>query len=234
MNIKTFIAWLIVYCIFSLSTVNAQDDPKKQTLDNTSYIYGDYIVFEGDTLIIELDEVRLLKKLKFKSNHDRRYYYWFRKKVHNAYPYAKLAEDRLSVINNRLEKIKSKKKRKRYTKRLQNYFEDEFTEQLKKLTRTEGRVLVKLIHRQTGQTSFDMVKDLRNGWKAFWYEKTAKLFKLSLKNEYHPESVTEDFLIEDILQRAFNDLTLERQETKLDFNFDELSKQHREYIDIER
>lgn len=234
MNRYYLIYCLFIFIVLSLPNVVAQENPKNDTEKNASFEYGDYIVFEGDTLVIELDEIRLLKKLKFKSNNDRRYYYWFRKKVHNAYPYAKLAEDRLSVINLQLEKIKSKRKRKKYIKRMQKYFEEEFTSQLKKLTRTEGRILIKLFHRQTGHTSYETVKDLRSGWRAFWFENTAKVFKLSLKNEYHPESVAEDFLIEDILQRAFNDLTLERQETKLDFNFDELSKKRNEFIDIER
>lgn len=211
-----------------------QDKPIDPQIKDSSFVYGDYIIFEGDTLLIELDEVHLLKKLKFKNNNDRRYYYWFRKKVHNAYPYAKMAQDRLTTISNRLSKIESKRKRKQYTKRLQKYFEDEFTEQLKKLTRTEGRILIKLIHRQTGETTFNMVKGLRSGWKAFWYEGTAKLFKLSLKNEYHPEAVNEDYLIEDILQRAFNNMTLERQESKLGFDFEHLSKKEHKFIEISR
>ncbi len=214
--------------------VQGQDKPIDLQVKDSSFVFGDYIIFEGDTLLIELDEVHLLKKLKFKNNNDRSYYYWFRKKVHNAYPYAKMAQDRLTTISNRLNKIKSKRKRKQYTKRLQKYFEYEFTEQLKKLTRTEGRILIKLIHRQTGETTYNMVKGLRSNWKAFWYEGTAKLFKLSLKNEYHPENINEDYLIEDILQRAFNDMTLERQETKLDFDFEELSKKRHKFIEINR
>lgn len=229
-----FLYCLLLASFLSNIIVLAQENPNGHIAKDTSFIYGDYIVFEGDTLLIELDEVHLLKKLKFANNKDRRYYYWFRKKVHKAYPYAKLAEDRLSVIETRLQSIKSKRKKKQYTKRLQEYFEDEFTEQLKKLTRTEGRILIKLIHRQTGETTFNMVKGLRSGWKAFWYDKTASLFKLSLKNEYHPESVAEDYLIEDILQRAFNDLTLERQESKLDFSFEELTKKRKGFIVIER
>lgn len=234
MKRSLFLYSLLLFSFFSNKIVLAQDNPSGHIAKDTSFVYGDYIIFEGDTLLIELDEIHLLKKLKFANNKDRRYYYWFRKKVHNAYPYAKLAEDRLSVIETRLQNIKSKRKKKQYTKRLQEYFEDEFTEQLKKLTRTEGRILIKLIHRQTGETTFDMIKGLRSGWNAFWYEKTAKLFKLSLKNEYHPESVVEDYLIEDILQRAFNDLTLERQESKLDFSFEELSEKRKGFIVIER
>ena len=207
--------FLLIYII----GVNLYAQEEKTIKKNSSYVYGDYIIFEGDTIVIELEEVRLLNKLKFKTNYDRSYYYWFRKKTIKAYPYAKLAAERLTVLNNRLEKIKSKSKRKRYTRRVQKYMEGEFTDQLKKLTRTEGRILIKLIHRQTGKTTFDLIKEIRSGWKAFWYHKTAKLFKLSLKSEYDPENIGEDFLIEDILQRAFIDEILDGQESKLDFDY---------------
>ena len=100
--------------------------------------------------------------------------------------------------------------------------EGEFTDRLKKLTRTEGEILIKLMHRQTGETAFDLVKDYRSGWKAFWYNTTANLFKLSLKDKYDPVHNTKDFLIEDILQRAFTDGTLEPQPSKVDFNYIEL------------
>jgi hypothetical protein len=182
-----------------------------------------FIIFEGDTLLIELDEVLLLKKLNFKTSYDRRYYYWFRKKTLKAYPFAKLASERLEVLSERRENIKSKRKKKIYTKRIQKYLEGEFTEQLKKLTRTEGRILIKLIHRQTGETAFNLVKELRSGWKAFWYNTTASMFKLSLKEEYDPINLKEDYLIEDILQRAFVNGILEKQPPKIDFNFLELT-----------
>jgi hypothetical protein len=183
-----------------------------------------YIVFKGDTLLIELNEIPLLHKLKFKSSYDRRYYFWFRKKVLKAYPFAKMGAERLEVLNERLSKIKSKRQKRKYTKLIQNYMEGEFTDQLKKLTRTEGRILIKLIDRQTGETAFQLVKNLRSGWKAFWYNTTAKMFKLSLKDIYDPKNNKEDYLIEDILQRAFIDGVLEEQPSKLDFNYLQLSK----------
>ena len=81
------------------------------------------------------------------------------KKTLKAYPYANLAADRLNVLTERLENISSKKRKKQYTKRIQKYLEEELTEQLKKLTRTEGRILIKLVHRQTGNTSFNLIKN---------------------------------------------------------------------------
>lgn len=181
-----------------------------------------YTIFEGDTLLIELDEIFLLKTLKFKTDYDRRYYLWYRKKTLKAYPYAKLAADRLETLNERLDKIKSKRKKKEYIKVIQNYMEGEFTDQLKKLTRTEGEILIKLMHRQTGHTAYDLVKDYRSGWKAFWYNTTANMFKLSLKDKYDPLHNKNDFIIEDVLQRAFTDGVLERQSSKVEFDYYEL------------
>ena len=97
--------------------------------------------------------------------------------------------------------------------------EGEFTDELKKMTRTEGKILIKLIHRQTGLTAFDLVKEYRNGWKAFWYNTTAKVFKLSLKSEYKPETEAIDFLVEDILQRSFADGRLEEQKARLQIDY---------------
>jgi hypothetical protein len=139
-----------------------------------------------------------------------------------VYPYAKLAAERLTELNDSLAYIKKNRHRKKYTKKVQKYIEGEFSEELKKLTRTEGQILVKLIYRQTGKTTFDLVKELRSGWRAFWYSTTAKMFKISLKEEFKPDLVQEDYLIEDILQRAFAANRLERQKSVLDYNYMDL------------
>lgn len=185
-----------------------------------------YMIIAGDSIpreTIDLEEVVLLRKLKFNSNNDRKRYLILRRKTRKVYPYAKLASERLVELNSRLDDIKSKRDRKRYTKIVQNYIENEFSAELKKLTRTEGQILVKLIHRQTGTTAYELVRDLKSGWRAFWYNTTASMFDISLKEEYNPESNQEDFLIEDILQRSFRDNILERQDTALDFEYLELS-----------
>ncbi|WP_445382429.1 DUF4294 domain-containing protein [Robiginitalea sp. IMCC43444] len=180
------------------------------------------IIIEGDSIFkssIELDEVYIFGKLQFDSYKDKLRYYILRRKTIKVYPYAKLASERLVSLNERLSKIKSNRKRKRYTKVVQRYIEEEFSAELKKLTRTEGQILVKLIYRQTGVTAFDLVKELRSGWRAFWYQTTAKMFKISIKEEYHPESIHEDYLIEDILQRAFASGQLQRQASVLEYDF---------------
>lgn len=195
---------------------------EEKLIDSTSY----FIRFEGDTTLlssIPLEDVYVFGKLKFIDKKEKLRYYILRRKTIKVYPYAKLASERLVELNDSLTKIKKKRHKKRYTKKIQKYIEGEFAEKLKKLSRTEGQILVKLIHRQTGSTAFSLVKELRNGWRAFWYNTTAKAFKISLKKEFEPEIVHEDYLIEDILQRAFAYDKLERQKSVLDYDFVNLS-----------
>nr|WP_040506739.1 DUF4294 domain-containing protein [Gillisia limnaea] len=197
-----------------------EKEPVQDTIDK------EYFIVLGDTIMresINLDEVLILSKLKFNSDDDRRRYLILRRKTRKVYPYAKLASERLLTLNSRLDQIKSKRDQKRYTKIVQDYIEEQFAKELKKLTHTEGQILVKLIHRQTGITTFELIKNLKSGWRAFWYNTTASLFEISLKEEYHPESNQEDYLIEDILQRSFQSKILEPQPSALDFNFSELT-----------
>jgi len=158
----------------------------------------------------------------FAQNKERRYLI-LRRKTIKVYPYAKLAAERLEAMNKRLESIEKKRDKKKYTKRIQKYIEGEFSDELKKLTRTEGQILIKLIHRQTGKTAFELIKELRSGWRAFWFNNTASLFDISLKREFDPENEKEDYLIEDILERNFQNGRLVRQKPAIDFDFFELT-----------
>jgi len=185
-----------------------------------------YLIIAGDSVprtSIDLDEVMLLHRLEFNSREDRRRYLILKRKTIKVYPYAKLASERLDSLTARLARLEKKRARKRYAKKIQKYIEGEFSEELKKFTRTEGQILIKLIHRQTGRTTFELIKELRNGWRAFWFNNTASLFDLSLKRKFDPYNEKEDYLIEDILQRNFQSGRLIRQESALDLDFYELS-----------
>lgn len=191
----------------------------EETLDSLAQ---QYIIMEGDSVLqssIALNEVYVFGRLKFSSYNDKLRYYILRRKTMKVYPYAKLAAERLVELNDSLEHIKKNSHKRRFTRKVQKFIEDEFSEELKKLTRTEGQILVKLIYRQTGVTAFDLVKELRSGWRAFWYNTTAKMFNISIKEEFHPDLVHEDYLIEDILQRAFADFSLERQPSVLEYDY---------------
>ena len=194
----------------------------EEKIDTSAY----YVRMEGDSSWIKaiaLDDVYIFGKLEFADRKEKLRYYILRRKTLKVYPYAKLAAERLVELNDSLQYIKKKRHKKRYTKKVQKYIEGEFSEELKKLTRTEGQILVKLIHRQTGTTAFKLVKELRSGWRAFWYQTTAKAFKINLKREFKPTDIHEDYLIEDILQRAFAANRLIRQKSVLDYDYASLS-----------
>ena len=164
-----------------------------------------YFKIEGDSVFkkeIDLKEVVIYKPVVFEDNQERLNYFVLKRKVLKVYPYAKMASERLAKLNDRLNKIKSKRKKKKYTKMLEKFLQEELTAELKKLTRTEGQILVKLIYRETGSTAFSLVRELRNGFRAFTYNTIAKVFKISLKEEYNPLKVREDLFIEDILRNS--------------------------------
>lgn len=206
--------------------LTAQEYPVDSLVKNRDTIQKQYFFFEGDTVprsAVELAPVYIFQPLHFDSYNAKRRYYILKRKTLKVYPYAKMAAERLTELNERLVMIKGKSARRKYTKIIQRFIEEEFSSELKKLTRTEGQILVKLIYRQTGHTAFDLVKELRSGWRAFWYNTTAGMFDITLKETYEPERVHEDYLIEDILQRAFAADKLEFQPTALDFDYEELT-----------
>ncbi len=188
---------------------------------------SDLIIIRGDSIpkqYINLNEVILFQPLTFNNYDAAKKYAVLRNRTYKVYPYAKLAADRLSILNDRLKSIDKKKHKRKYLKRLEKFIYDEFEKDLKKLSKSQGKILIKLVHRQTGQTTHSLIKELRNGFKAQIYQTTASFFKLSLKVEYDPKNSYEDYLIEDILLRAFSSGKLIEQPTALDYDLDELSR----------
>ena len=185
------------------------------------------IMIEGDSIAsssIDLEEIVIFPKLIFNNYKEKLRYYTIKKKTLKVYPYAVVASERLTKLNERLKLIDSRSAKKKYTRLVEKYIENELSAKLKKLTRTEGQILIKLIHRQTGETAFELIKYLRSGWRAFWYNNTASLFNMSLKLPFDPLSSEEDYLIEDILQRLFQTEQLDYQKSFNKFNLYELSK----------
>ena len=172
---------------------------------------GILIKVEGDSVArksIDLNEITIYPPLEFNSIEDKIRYYNVKRKTLKVYPYALLASKRLNELKKRITLIKTRSKRKKYTKIVERFIEKEFSVELKKLTRTEGQILIKLIYRETGETVFMLVKKLRNGLRAFSYNSLGKLFDISIKKEYDPKNIKEDAIIEDVLKRAYADKTI--------------------------
>ena len=186
-------------CFFSYSQENKYKD-----LDVLIMIKGDSIPSES----IDLKEITVFPSIEFKNIEDKIKYYIIKRKTLKVYPYAILASKRLTELNNRLPLIKTRARKKKYTKIVERFIEKEFSKELKKLTRTEGQILIKLVHRETGKTVYKLIKKLRNGFRAFSYSSLAKLFNISLKEAYDPINIVEDVMIEDVIKRAYADKSI--------------------------
>ncbi|WP_396195516.1 DUF4294 domain-containing protein [Flavobacterium sp.] len=209
-----FLAFILLLSINSNAQIAIDSIVKKDVAEE-----------ENDTVVkdpILLEEVVIYRSQL--SPEEKKQFLLLQNRVYKVYPYAKTAADRLTALNKNIDKMKTNKEKKKYFKLVENYMEGEFTAQLKKLSRKQGQILVKLIHRQTGFTTFELIKDYKSGWKAFWSNNTAKLFDINLKSKYQPYEVNEDFLIESILDRAFNRGRLPRQKPATPIDIDELTE----------
>lgn len=208
--------YLLFFVIF-YSVVNAQ-------INTDSLKVKDTVIYENDTILgdpILLPEVIVYNK-KLNAA-DKKAFLLLQSRVYKVYPYARIAADRLTLLNKNLDKLKTNKEKRKYFKLVENYMENEFTDQLKKLSRKQGQILVKLIYRQTGHTTYELIKDYKSGWKAFWSNNTARVFDISLKAKYQPYQVNEDFLIETILFRAFGQGRLSEQKAATPVDIDDLT-----------
>lgn len=164
-------------------------------------VYGD--VIDGDTVIhVGLRQIIIRPPFRFKSRKQYRRYSRLVRYVKKVYPYSLIVSEQLSDIHSHLGEYKTEKQKKAYLKKKEQELKDEFEGKLRKLTYTQGRILVKLINRETGYTTFAIVKELKGSLNAFFWQSVARLFGNNLKMEYDPKG--DDKMIEDIVIRIEN------------------------------
>jgi hypothetical protein len=119
--------------------------------------------------------------------------------IKKVYPYAKLAAEKLAGFDKVLDTIRGDKERKAYIKKAEKELEDQFGPEIRDLTYSQGKILIKLIYRQTGTSSFEIVKELRGKFTAFVWQTLASIFGYDLKTVYDPVHDPQDQLIERIV-----------------------------------
>jgi len=185
---------VVFLSIFSF-TISGQD----------KLIIAEFTIVDGDTLYIS--KVPEVEVLAFKNNIERRRYYILKRRVLKVYPYALAAKEKLMSIQKVLDSIPKRRQKKKHTKEIVKWVKQEYADSLKNLTMSEGKILVKLIYRETKTSSYEIVKSYRGGFNAFFWQTMAKFWDNNLKTEYDPLNIREDMLIEHILIQA----TLERK-----------------------
>ena len=159
-----------------------------------------FSIINSDTFFIA--DVPEVEVLAFKDKSERTKYYILKRRVVKVYLYALSAKEKLLSIQEELDSIPKRRHKKRYTKEVAKWVKEEYADRLKNLTMTEGKILVKLIFRETNTTSYEIVKSYRGRFNAFFWQAMAKFWDNNLKTEYDPVNNREDMLIEHILIQA--------------------------------
>ncbi len=144
-------------------------------------------------------EVKILDVRIFKTQADRDAYRRLKYNIYKVMPYAKYAAERYQQLQRSLATTSDKKRQKRMVDTCENQIKDLFKKEVENLTISQGEILIKLIDRQTGNTSYEMVKELKGGLKAFMFQSLARVFGHNLKEAYDPN---EERDMEAILQEA--------------------------------
>lgn len=174
-------------------------------------IYPALITENGDTLIlVDLDNVSITALRTFANDEEYRKYLRFRNYAAKVYPYAKEA----IRIFRELEYVSqhmSKKEKKKKIAELEEQLTKEFEEPLTNLTKLQGKIMIKMIEKETGQPIYHMIKDLKGGFKAFYWNAFSKLYSYDLKEGYNRgqypvlDAVLQDF---DVSYRIENETSL--------------------------
>lgn len=162
-------------------------------------------VINGDTVPhILIREIIIFPKREFKTKRQYVRYTRLVRYVKKVYPYSQIVKNKLYEVNARVDSIEDKKKQKAYIKQKEDELREEFEGELRKLTYTQGRILIKLINRETGETTYEIVKQLKGSLSAFFWQSVAVVFSSSLKYEYDAKG--DDRLIEEIVVQIENGL----------------------------
>ncbi len=153
--------------------------------------------------VVVLDELVLVNKPRFNNQLDKNYYYFLNKKLNRVYPLFVTALEQYRGIQADMTDMDSKAKRK-FIRERQNILADQYEKQLRDLTTTEGQVFAKLMNRATGKNVYEIIKEMRGGWIAFWWNVKGKVADIDLKDQYNPHKNRTDEFIESLLQSNWN------------------------------
>lgn len=188
---------LIIMCFLTIQNFKAQD-----TSQHKGYMVK-VCVYEGDTIpYITLRNVYVYPKMKFKNKKQERYYYRLVRDVKKTLPIAKEIRNIVIETYEYLETLPDEKAKDKHIKAVEKGLKEQYTPRMKKLTFSQGKLLIKLVNRECNQSSYQLVKAFMGAFKAGFYQTFAALFGASLKKEYKPED--EDEMVERIITLVEN------------------------------
>lgn len=185
---------LLAFLVLQSENLFAQIKP----IERDGYKFIPITIIDGDTLPnVLIPQVVVFPQRKFASKRDYRNYYRLVRNVKVVYPYAQIAKYKISQMDAHYHLLKTDSERKEYIKRKEKELMAEFEHQLVKLTISQGRLLIKLIDREVGRTSYDIIKELRGGVSAVFWQTIARIFGSNLKSEFNVTG--EDKILNEII-----------------------------------
>ncbi len=156
-------------------------------------------VINGDTFPVKyMPYVEIIAERTFKTKTQRKRFKRLQYNVKKMYPYAKLAGDLLEEYEAELTAVCSERARKKFYKKIEEELKKEFDGDIRKMSTSQGRILIKLIDRETGDTSYEILQEFRGNVSAFFWQSLSRMFGQDLKSDYDPHGYDKD--IESIVQ----------------------------------
>lgn len=203
-KVSVLIFFLLSNFIFG-QEINNSAKVKREFAELDSITVDDLYVH--DTVLLE--DAKILH-VNLKTEMEKKYYIWLRKRVRDVWPYVKIAVDEYNSIQDTAQYFTNNRQKKKYIKQRQKELADQFEKQLRDLSLSRGQILIKLIHRETGKTAYEIIRELRGGVNAFIWNAAGGAYELDLKTEFDTHKVREDSYIEVILRKDFQSGRLER------------------------
>jgi hypothetical protein len=155
--------------------------------------------FDGQTYpLIELKEITVYGKMTREARFNYRKHARLVYNVRRVYPYAIIVRNELARVDRLLETMPDERDRRNFLQSYEKEIFNSYEDDMKKLTFTQGKILIKLIDRETQNTSFDLIRQYRGKFSATFWQSVARIFGADLKSDYDPEG--EDYLIEQVVR----------------------------------
>jgi len=183
---------IITVMVFAVQNVTAQT-PSNDSL----YLYPS-ILLDGEYVPhIKIEDVVKVGKRRFKNRRSMNQYYRMIYNLKRTYPYAQMAKHKLLEINETLKTMNTEREKREYIAKVEKELMNQYEKELTKLTISQGKMLIKLIDRETGLTSYELVKELKGGFSATFWQGIARIFGSNLKLKFDPQG--EDKILNELI-----------------------------------
>lgn len=210
---------VIIFLLLSAFTANAQEIQQMKPLSEyppellktdelgNKYYYDEaqkakIYEINGENVVV-MDELFLLGKPKFNNALDQNYYFFLNKKLNRVYPLFLTALEQYRDLQQEMQTM-DRPAQRAFVSEKQKDLANQYEAQIRDLTTSEGRIFAKLMDRATGKTVYEIIKELRGGWSAFWWNIKGNIADVSIKDPYDPHTDRTDAWVESLLQSNWN------------------------------